>query len=383
MRNILLGITILLVAQASPCASQSAMARQGSDWVQTFSGREPMGAQKRLRIQARGGVVVRGTGGSDVTYAVKVRVRSRHEEAARELLRNSVVRPARQGQYLYFVQGGPGVAELQVNVPHALLETTVQTTEGDVELSQLDGLVRADTGGGTVKADGISGNLQAHTAGGDMSIGTVTGTAHCVTAGGPISANVIRGEAIFESGGGDIVAQEVVGLVRASTAGGRIRIVRAGSAVVADTQGGPIEVGRAAGMVTARNSAGSIQVGGASGVRCESASGAIRLMNVSGSLRASTAAGSILAQLLAGQPVLESFLTTGRGDITVVIPSNVGVTVRAYNELADSLRRIVSDFPGLTIRMQGGAVVAEGAINGGGPLLKIAGNGGTIYIKRQ
>ena len=74
---------------------------------------------------------------------------------------------------------------------------------------------------------------------------------------------------------------------------------------------------------------------------------------------------------------------TGNGDITVVIPSNVGVTIRAESDLADTMRRIVSDFPGVAVRMLGTQVVAEGPVNGGGPLLRISGMGGTIFIKRQ
>ena len=102
-----------------------------------------------------------------------------------------------------------------------------------------------------------------------------------------------------------------------------------------------------------------------------------------GALRASTAIGSIMAQLLASRSLADSFLTTGRGDITVVIPSNVGVRIYAENDWSDDVRRIVSDFPGITTRVQGGQVIAEGVINGGGPVLRISGTGGTIFIKRQ
>ena len=125
-----------------------------------------------------------------------------------------------------------------------------------------------------------------------------------------------------------------------------------------------------------------MQVGAASGVRCEAGTGAIRLTNISGAMRVSTAMGSIIASLLGGK-LAESFLSTGNGDITVVIPSNLGVTVRAENEMADTLQRIVSEFPGIPVRLQGTQVVAEGAINGGGPLLRISGTGGTIFIKKQ
>jgi hypothetical protein len=71
-------------------------------------------------------------------------------------------------------------------------------------------------------------------------------------------------------------------------------------------------------------------------------------------------------------------LETGNGDVTVLIPSNLGVTIRAETERG----RVVSDFP-MAQRSVGMEVRAEGRINGGGPMLRIAGAGGTIFIKRQ
>ena len=91
--------------------------------------------------------------------------------------------------------------------------------------------------------------------------------------------------------------------------------------------------------------------------------------------------GSIFASLMGSNPG-ESYLATGNGDITVVIPSNVGVNIRAENRVADS-RRIVSEFPGIPVRLMGARVVAEGPVNGGGPVLGITGMGGTIFLKRQ
>jgi len=67
----------------------------------------------------------------------------------------------------------------------------------------------------------------------------------------------------------------------------------------------------------------------------------------------------------------------------VLIPSNLGVTIHAENRMADTLRRIVSDFPAIPVSRMGSRVVAEGPANGGGPLLRISGAGGTIFIKRR
>ncbi len=134
--------------------------------------------------------------------------------------------------------------------------------------------------------------------------------------------------------------------------------------------------------MTLRNLAGPVQVGSAAGIRCDSASGGIRLSNIAGPIRVATSMGNILASLAGGR-LSDSYLATGFGDITVLIPSNLGVTIQAEDDMADTLRRIVSDFAALQPRRQGTRIVAEGPINGGGPLLQISGMGGTIFIKRQ
>jgi hypothetical protein len=192
----------------------------------------------------------------------------------------------------------------------------------------------------------------------------------------------VRGGAVLATEGGDIEATEVGGPVRAQTRGGGIHIARAGGAVTATTGGGRIVVDQANGIVIARNAAGPVQVGAAAGVECESGAGGVRLGNIVGSMRVSTMMGSILANLLGGKPA-DSFLASGDGDITVLIPSNVGVTIRAQSEMADTIRRIVSEFPGIPVRREGAQIVAEGPVNGGGPLFRISATQGTIFIKRQ
>ena len=377
--------TLVLVFLGVALGAEPALTREGPYWVEVRSGSEPVLPAARLRITSRGSVVLTGMAQRELSYVLKIRVKARSEAEARRLARAFSVRLSKPaaGYVILAVQRGDGTADLQVKAPRTMSESVITTTEGGLEFYDLDGSVNAETGGGNVRADRIRGNLVARTAGGDIAVGTIEGTARCVTAGGRITATLVRGEATFETGGGDIIAQEVGGLVHASTMAGTIRIRRAGSAVIASTGGGPIDVGQAHGVVTARNSGGPVKVGSAEGVRCESAAGGVHLDNISGSVRVTTAIGSIIASLLAGKPMSDSFLSTGSGDITVFIPSNVGVTIRAQNELSDSIRRIVSDFPGISVRVEGGQVVAEGPVNGGGPILRISGTGGTIFIKRQ
>jgi hypothetical protein len=385
IRSLNSGRALLLGAMILPAlgAQESAITREGRYWVQSIHGSGAI-AQARLQVRTNGDVTVAGSSKSGYTYTLKLRVRAANERQARTRLAATHVSAAAHGDV--FVLSAPvsdSASELRVEVPRSVKEVAIATAGGGVDLSGLKGLLRAETGGGGVRCDRIAGSLTVATAGGGISLGAIEGMVQCVTAGGGISANMIRGEAVFETGGGDIVVQEVTGVVRASTGGGGIKIVRAGSAVIASTAGGPIQVERAAGQVTVKSSAGPIQVNSANNVQCESAGGGIQLRNISGSLHASTVVGNISAALLANRPFTDSFLTTGSGDITVFIPSNLGVTIHAVNESADSLRRIISDFPGLAVRLLGNAVVAEGPVNGGGALLRIKGTGGTIYIKKQ
>jgi hypothetical protein len=92
--------------------------------------------------------------------------------------------------------------------------------------------------------------------------------------------------------------------------------------------------------------------------------------------------GSIVANL-EGSKLAESYLATGNGDITVMIPSNVGVRISAENQMADSIRRIVSDFREIQPHLIGMHLAAEGRVNGGGPLLQLSASSGTIFLKRQ
>ncbi len=141
------------------------------------------------------------------------------------------------------------------------------------------------------------------------------------------------------------------------------------------------------GIVTAETGSGGIQVGKARGVRCETGSGIIRLVEVSGSVRASTVSGSVFATFAAGAPIEQSYLATNRGDITVLLPSNLAVTVKAMNESAGWVGRMNSEFD--EIRPQPmpvwgkGPLLAEGSLNGGGPLLMMTTSNGTISLKRR
>jgi DUF4097 and DUF4098 domain-containing protein YvlB len=300
----------------------------------------------KLQIYCPGNIKVRGTSSGKLTYrTTSARIVFTHSGNLATL-------------------SAPDSDSLEVTAPRTLESLTVHTPGGDLDVADFDGSLVGQAAG-RVSIGRIGGNVELRSAGGPTSLGSIGGLLRCFSGGGAITAESVHGDAIFQTAGGDIVVQKASGQVHAYTAGGGIHIVRAG------------------GLVTANNSGGPIQVGSAPGVQCQSASGAIRLTNISGPMTATTLAGSIIATFLPGLPVLDSFLSTAAGDITVLIPSNLHVSIRAQNNSSADLRSIVSDFPGLRVKSLRSAVLAEGAINGGGPLLRIAGNGGSIYIRKK
>lgn len=381
----------LALAAAAVAFSQgeSPITREGSYWVQTFTGAVDANPTGKLRLITEGNVVIKGGSGSKVSFSVKARVKARNEQQAQALLRSFVVRNNTAGEWLNLTlfppRGATEGPEVSVVVPRTLRQTWIETHGGSVQSSDLDGELKAESAGGAIDIDRIRSDASARTAGGEIHIGRVGGSLRCYSGAGKISADSVGGESWLDTAGGDITMREARGAVHASTAGGNVRIVRCGGTVFARTAGGLIEVQQSAGSVTAESSGGAIQVNAAQGVRCESVAGAIRLRNVGGSLRANTAAGSILAELLSGNHIEDSTLSTSSGDITVFIASNIPLTVSARNESSGSVGRIISDFPEIRLRPVAGGVaaIAEGALNGGGPILRIHVTGGTIYLRRQ
>lgn len=319
-------------------------------------------AHPMLRITTMGDLIVRGVKGDVLRY------KSAQTTA-----------PRVEGMRVTFTE--PGTVHLEIPRGTRLLQLITQS--GTIDVADLDGAVRADVMAGKVVVDRIAGDVEIHSAGGPAFIGSVGGLVKCYSAGGAIHAAMVHGQGIFETGGGDIQLGQVLGAIRAITAGGGIQIQRAGGDVYADTFGGPIEILRALGMVVAKSAAGPIQIDDAGSVQCKSNSGTIRLNNASGRLLASTMHGSIVAEILAGHPMQDSYLSTASGDISVSIPSNVGVTVQAECDSGGNRRAFLSEFPGMQVFERGGTLIVRGLVNGGGPVLRLSDVGGRIELKKK
>src|SRR6266849_2277709 len=379
---------ISLLAAGTLMAQDAPFGRDGAYWVRIVDGAVPMAAQGRLQVITRGPIVLRGSAGDQVTYRLVERVKARTDTEARRLFGGVTTTTRVMGDLTRLVvapvASATVITQLQVNVPHQALAAILETELGGIEAYDLDGSLEAVTTGGLIHCDRIRGGVVGRTGGGEIRLGKIGGPVRCVSGGGSFYVDSAGGEAICETAGGDVAVREAGGPLVLSTEGGNIQVEKAASTVEAHSAAGVIEVSQAGGQVFADTRGGSIQVGSARGVRCESAAGTIRVKTGSGPLRVSTALGSILAELLAGARLEESSLAAGAGDITVLIPSNLALSVMARNDSGGN-PRIISDFSevrGKTIGFNRSPLVAEGAINGGGPLLRISAAGGTIYLRK-
>ncbi len=379
-------IRYLWPALALTCAAlaqtTSGPVREGGYWVDTVTG--TVAAAGQVRVTTTGAAHVEGEQRGDIGYTLRRRVRANDLAAARALLDRIVVKPVIEGDSLVLAVIVPdprkASADLRLLLPRRVRETAVDSNAGAIDIRDLSGMARVTTGAGAITVNRVGGAVTVQTGGGTVHLDQIGGKVDCFTSGGSIIAGLLGADATLGTGGGEIVVRQAKGMVRARATGGNIRIERADRGVQASAVHGLVDVVQAGGPVRIETGAGSIRVRASSNVHCESETGTIQLQATSGGLRAITKTGSILADLSGVQKLDSSALVTTMGDITVLIPSNLRVTVEATNP-ASGLQRIVSDF-GAVPRSGTGSVTAV-AVNGGGPVLRLTTARGTIYLRRQ
>ncbi len=393
-RGFLLAIAGLAAIGEGVQAQPAPFVREGSQgWVRRQDGRlQTRAGLERLKVVTQGRLVVRRSSAArqvEYLWVQRAPVNS-GEELVEALAMASRIKALEQGEWCIVATSSPGdeaFSELIVTVPNWFSVARLETRSGGLKLSRLAGDIHAATGAGNVEIDTASGEIVIRTGGGTVDVESVKGNLRCLSNGGTLRVGEVTGEATLETAGGEIFVQRAGGTARLSTAGGNIQVIRAGRDVFAHTGAGSIEVNQAEGIVTAETASGGIQVGRARGVRCEAGTGVIRLQEVVGSVRASTSAGSVFVTFAQNAQIEPSFLATNRGDITVFMPSTLAVTVKAMNESAGWLGRMYSEFD--EIRPQPvpvwsrGPLLAEGSLNGGGPLLMMTTANGTISLKRR
>ncbi len=379
---------------AAVLAAPGAAARPRPSLAEEKSGAVTTRDGLRLRLLTDiGSVHIRTENHAQVSYRVRIETDSRQPEAQKLLSQFEV--SARSTPEGVLIVGrvpwrrfsGRLSATFEVNVPRNY-HLDVQTQAGNIEVEDIDGHVSLITAGGNITTGRLGGASRLETAGGHVTVQDVAGDVTASTAGGHITVGNVQGNATLRSAGGHIRAAAVQGIASLDTGGGNISIQRAGGRVIANTGGGQIELGEVSGPIRARTGGGGIRVARVAGpTDLETGGGSIYLTQVQGAVRASTAAGNITAWFAPeGKLQGASQLECGHGDIVVYLPRELPITIDATVEFG-SQHHIETD-PAFSLKVmyedsgQGPrAVRAEGALNGGGEVLRLKTVDGNIRLR--
>ena len=198
--------------------------------------------------------------------------------------------------------------------------------------------------GGNISVEDLEGEVRSQTLGGNLQIGSIKGSVWGQTAGGNIEVVGTEGDADVKTSGGGITIGSVAGKVDAKTAGGSIRIDRATGSVNAKTYGGSITVEEVMGNINAKTLGGSVEA------------------------------------YISRQPEGDCSLETAGGNVTAYLVEDIAIDVDARTPGG----HVSTDVPVTTV-MQGKASSnqLQGAINGGGPVLKLRTYGGSIRLRKK
>jgi hypothetical protein len=182
----------------------------------------------------------------------------------------------------------------------------------------------------------------------------------------------------LNTSGGDIEVESLTGNVRARTSGGNLDFARIGGDINAGTSGGDIKLIEGTAQAKLVTSGGNITVDRAGGpTRVSTSGGDITLRSVAQVISATTSGGNVRAVIT--EPLKQdTLLSTSGGDVSVEVVKGAGFKLDARTSGGDVKAA------GLTITLEdGGSGKSKlvGAVNGGGPDLKLRSSGGNIQVR--
>jgi DUF4097 and DUF4098 domain-containing protein YvlB len=372
---------LLAMAVAIPLwAQQSRVYRDGNSWVEEITGTLPASRQVRVTTDV-GSVQVQGSS-PRVSYVIRKRSYAPSEEAARRQFEQMHVSSIKNAEGA-FIEGRLANrnldrfnAEFLVQIPRQLDVVKVETHGGSLNLSSIAATVLGATGGGWVKLDDLDGSVKVTSGGGNVEVGRLGSDFSLITGGGDVHIKSVAGQMRVNIGGGKVYVGSAKGAF-IQTGAGSIEVHKCTGDLGASSGGGNLSLGDVTGAVQADTTAGSVHLDSARGqVQVTTGGGSVELFNLGQGAQVETGAGGITAEFVGKRGGFSaSSLHTASGDVVVYLPVDLPVTVHASSDMATG-HGITSDFSGLRITKEGSNFVprsmyAEGALNGGGPTLKV------------
>ncbi len=372
------------------CAQQSRIYRDSNSWVEEITGTMPTAREMHVTTDL-GSVQVQGNS-PRVSYVIRKRSYAGSEKDARKQFEQFRISAVKAGDS-DALEGKAGKknlarfgAEFIVQVPRELSLVKVQTRSGSLAFSSIAATIVATTGAGLIKLDDLAGPVKIASGGGNVEAGNLGSDLTLTSGAADVRVANVGGLTQVNLGGGRVY----IGSSRASTiqtGAGSIQVQKCQGDLHVVSGGGNLYLGDIDGAVDAKTEGGSVRVSSATGpVQVSTGGGSVALFRLSRGAQVETGAGPITVEFIGNHGFTDSFLHTAAGDVAVCLAGNLPVTVHATSDMAAG-NGITSEFPGLNITKQGGqwsprSMSAEGAINGGGPALRIRTTIGQIAFRK-
>ena len=270
-----------------------------------------------LKVSTAGGDIhIKSTSGSVVNVVAKEHIRAGSEADADELLKKLDLKIAQDGNEV--------VASASYESGVGFHFGSWPPVQVDFEISvPASASAELKTSGGDVVVGDLDGGLRAHTSGGDVKLGSIGGEIDASTSGGNVSLTEGRSSVKLSTSGGNVTVDHIVGPADLRTSGGDIRIDSVENTLTAQTSGGDVKAG------------------------------------FKGTLKG------------------DCELSTSGGEVKATVSRDAGFHLDAATSGGEV------NASGLTITIDRGGTGRSnlaGAVNGGGPLLKLRSSGGNIDI---
>jgi len=184
----------------------------------------------------------------------------------------------------------------------------------------------------------------------------------------------------LHTSGGNVAVGDLAGRVHARTSGGNITLGKIGADIDAHTSGGDVSLAEGHGAVKLGTSGGDISVGRAAGpAELSTSGGNIKIESVENAVHATTSGGNVRAGI-AGPLKDDCVLSTSGGTVKVTVDKAAAFRLDASTSGGEV------DAEGLTITIEKsnrGRSRLAGAVNGGGPLLRLHSSGGDIVVRTR
>jgi DUF4097 and DUF4098 domain-containing protein YvlB len=381
------------ITDTSTTVSEQTVVREGRAFVEETSGN--MTPARQLRVSTdNGNIRVQGGSSQQITWVVRKRSYASNEQEAKKQFERFRVNSGRKAEQAFIEAGWSGApahrfgVEITLQVPRDMEFVRLDTNGGNLTINGANARVEVATRGGNIALDDIGGAVRAQTAGGNVAIGNVNGEIVLKSGGGNVKIANAKGRVDVNTMGGDIVVGSADSVL-VNTMGGSVSVNRSGGDVQVSTAGGSVDLGDVFGRATVNTGGGNIRVGGAKGaVVANTGGGNVELFKLWQGAQVQSGAGCIRAEFIGGSgSFTNSSLRTAAGDVTVYLLGGLPVTIHAASEMTTG-RGVWSDFPELKVTTEGGeygpkSMYVDGALNGGGPVLKVRTTIGQIQIKKS